>query len=117
MWHGIDIQKNTVNLYYTLCCGQCFRWKFLENEDTFVGVLSGKVWFLKVVNESPFYKVLENEATKINAYQIKDILQDYLRLNTDLLALYISWSDNYYFKKLLIFTLEFVNYVKIQLKL
>lgn len=63
------------NLKYTLECGQCFRWRKIE-ENEYIGVIKDRVVKIKQV-ENKIY-VISN-----NMDNIEEVIKEYFDLNTD----------------------------------
>ena len=75
----LEIKVNCFNLKDTLECGQCFRWKCIDN-NVYVGVIQDRV--VKLEEQEGILRVWSNE-TK----DLKEVIFEYLDLNTDYLEI------------------------------
>lgn len=69
------LKVNTFNLKYTLECGQCFRWKQVE-ENTFIGVIQDRV--IKIKQAGDMLYIWSNEKGNL-----EQVIKHYFDLNTD----------------------------------
>ena len=77
MKEEITIKVNFFNLKYTLECGQCFRWKEVEDEEnTYIGVIKDRV--IKIKQEGDKLFVRSN-----NMENLEQVVTEYLDLNKD----------------------------------
>lgn len=77
MNNKLCLKSDCFNLKYTLECGQCFRWKKVENEENgYIGVIKDRV--LKVEQEDENIYISSN-----NMNNLENIVKDYFDLNTD----------------------------------
>lgn len=70
----IKIKVNCFNLKYTLECGQCFRWKYLDGY--YVGVIKDRV--IKIRQDKDYLYVKSN-----NMDNIENVVRDYFELDKD----------------------------------
>ena len=70
----IKIKVNCFNLKYTLECGQCFRWKYLDGY--YVGVIKDRV--IKIRQDKDYLYVKSN-----NMENIENVVRDYFELDKD----------------------------------
>lgn len=70
----IKIKVNCFNLKYTLECGQCFRWKYLDGY--YVGVIKDRV--IKIRQDKDYLYVKSN-----NMENIENVVKDYFELDKD----------------------------------
>ncbi|KDR07858.1 N-glycosylase/DNA lyase isoform X2 [Zootermopsis nevadensis] len=56
MWNKIPCARSELELLFTLCGGQCFRWK-RTGDCEWTGVFANRVWTLSQNNESILYRV------------------------------------------------------------
>lgn len=71
----LKIDIKCFNLKYTLECGQCFRWKKLE-DNSYVGVIKDRV--LKVRQEDNTLYIISNKEENL-----EEIVKEYFGLNRD----------------------------------
>lgn len=77
MKEEITIKVNFFNLKYTLECGQCFRWKEVEDEEnTYIGVIKDRV--IKIKQEGDKIFVRSN-----NMENLEQVVTEYFDLNKD----------------------------------
>lgn len=77
MKEEITIKVNFFNLKYTLECGQCFRWKEVEEEEnTYIGVIKDRV--IKIKQEGDKLFVRSN-----NMENLEQVVTEYFDLNKD----------------------------------
>lgn len=77
MKEEITIKVNFFNLKYTLECGQCFRWKEVEEEEnTYIGVIKDRV--IKIKQEGDKLFVRSN-----NMQNLEQVVTEYFDLNKD----------------------------------
>jgi len=71
----LELQVKCFNLKYTLECGQCFRWKMVE-ENTYLGVMQDRVIKIKQDGEKIYIwsSLTEN---------LENIIREYFDLDTD----------------------------------
>lgn len=84
----LEIDIKYFNLKYTLECGQCFRWKMID--DTYVGVIRDRV--IKIRQDGNKIYVRSN-----NEEDLENVVKDYFELNKDYQAIEerISKVDKY----------------------
>lgn len=71
------MKVNFFNLKYTLECGQCFRWKKVEDEEnTYIGVIKDRV--IKIRQEGDKIWVKSNKMENL-----KQVITDYFDLSKD----------------------------------
>ncbi|XP_069690006.1 N-glycosylase/DNA lyase isoform X4 [Periplaneta americana] len=66
MWHKLPCARSELELLFTLCGGQCFRWKKTGN-DEWTGVFAHRVWKLSQNSEYilyEFFQGYERESSK-----------------------------------------------------
>lgn len=71
----LEIKVNCFNLKDTLECGQCFRWKCIDN-NVYIGVIQDRV--VKLEQKDNVLRVWSNETKNL-----KEVIFEYLDLNTD----------------------------------
>lgn len=71
----LKINIKDFSLKNTLECGQCFRWKQIE-DNTYVGVIRDRV--IKISQEEDYIYIDSN-----NKHNLQDIVIEYFDLNTD----------------------------------
>ena len=77
MKEEITIKVKFFNLKYTLECGQCFRWKEVEEEEnTYIGVIKDRV--IKIKQEEDKLLVRSN-----NMENLEQVVTEYFDLNKD----------------------------------
>lgn len=77
MKEEITIKVKFFNLKYTLECGQCFRWKEVEEEEnTYIGVIKDRV--IKIKQEGDKIFVRSN-----NMENLEQVVTEYFDLNKD----------------------------------
>lgn len=77
MKEEITIKVKFFNLKYTLECGQCFRWKEVEEEEnTYIGVIKDRV--IKIKQEEDKILVRSN-----NMENLEQVVTEYFDLNKD----------------------------------
>lgn len=77
MKEEITIKVKFFNLKYTLECGQCFRWKEVEEEEnTYIGVIKDRV--IKIKQEGDKLFVRSN-----NMENLEQVVTEYFDLNKD----------------------------------
>ena len=80
-WKSFRCPETELRLDIVLKCGQSFRWSKFD-EDSFIGVLRGRVWLLRQGQKGGFeainYKVTAEEQ---NEEENEAILRDYFQLD------------------------------------
>lgn len=91
MKEEITIKVKFFNLKYTLECGQCFRWKEVEEEEnTYIGVIKDRVIKIKQEGDKLFVRSnnMENLGQVVTEYF--DLNKDYQKIEQE-----ISSIDNH----------------------
>lgn len=80
------IQVKTFNLKYTLECGQCFRWKKIDNEDyyEYIGVIKDRVIKIKQKGEKLYIKSNKMQDLENIVYEYFDLNTDYSRIEKEI---------------------------------
>jgi N-glycosylase/DNA lyase len=84
----IEIDVDCFNLKYTLECGQCFRWKYIDGY--YIGVIKDRIIKIKQDNNKLYIK-------SDNDYELEKVVKDYFQLEKDYKAIEerISKKDKY----------------------
>lgn len=72
----LEIDVKCFNLKYTLECGQCFRWKLID-ENTYVGVVIDRVIKIKQIGDKIYIWSSLKEGLKEVVYEYFDLDKDY----------------------------------------
>ena len=75
------LKVDTFNLKYTLECGQCFRWKNIE-ENTYVGVIEDRVLRIKQENDMIYIWSNKRENLEQVVKEYFDLERDYALLES-----------------------------------
>ncbi|PSN32041.1 hypothetical protein C0J52_23774 [Blattella germanica] len=59
MWNKIPCPRSELELLFTLCGGQCFRWKKTGN-DEWTGVFAKRIWIISQDEDNILYRVKTN---------------------------------------------------------
>ena len=65
----LKIKVNYFNLKYTLECGQCFRWKYIEDTNSYIGVILDRV--ISIKQEKEYILVDSNKLDDLEPIVIK----------------------------------------------
>jgi len=94
---GLD-SKTELNLSNTLRCGQAFRWRHIEAEDVWMGVLRWTLFELKASEGQIVFRSYESKNGELEmcgtdqAQRHKEWLKDYFRADVSLKELMDTWS-------------------------
>lgn len=95
MWNCLSCSKKELNLQVVLDCGQSFRWKKSDfSGDTWIGVLTGKIWILKQTENGDIMYMTVNKIGSSNSEDDEKTLIDYFQLKVSVAELYEKWKDN-----------------------
>lgn len=72
----VELEVKCFTLKYTLECGQCFRWDYIEQEDVYIGVIHDRV--IKIWQKANMIYVESN-----NEENLKNVIQEYFDLYKD----------------------------------
>ena len=73
----LELKVKCFNLKYTLECGQCFRWKKIEDKDRYIGVIKDRVIDIEQINNRLIiYSNNENDLERV-VKEYFDINKDY----------------------------------------
>lgn len=75
----LEIDVKCFNLKYTLECGQCFRWKLID-DNTYVGIVKDRVIKIKQTGEKIYIWSSLKEGLKEVVYEYFDLNTDYEKL-------------------------------------
>ncbi|RZC39819.1 N-glycosylase/DNA lyase [Asbolus verrucosus] len=88
-WFRLTCKREHLQLLGTLNGGQSFRWKFKEDDRSWIGVFSRHVWVLKQADDGISYQVYGSE----NGEEFyNNLLSDYFQLKLDLEQHFSEWS-------------------------
>jgi len=79
MQSDLELKVECFNLKYTLECGQCFRWKYI-NEYEYVGVIADRVIRIKQQNNKLFVWSNKKE-------NLKQVVEHYFNLTKDYISI------------------------------
>ncbi|KAJ9574036.1 hypothetical protein L9F63_008562 [Diploptera punctata] len=114
MWNKLQCPRTELELLFTLCGGQCFRWRKSGNNE-WTGVFGKRVWILSQDESNILYKVVTSSQQQTKGRKRKlekeplakttnkhgdddlsverEMLREYFRLDVPLEQHYAQWSS------------------------
>lgn len=83
----LEIKVECFNLKYTLECGQCFRWKKIQDQkDTYIGVIRDRVLKVRQIADTLYIKSNNNENLEDVVRKYFDLYKDYTSIEKRILT-------------------------------